>query len=544
MTELLVSYCRDDSTMMEPIVENLRKLGFDLWVDVEHLTPGTPAWTKAIDEALRRADGVLAFLSPAAKDSHWCNIETQRAQILEKPIYPILVSGDEKTAVPIHLTGYQYADMRGRAEREKNFEQLVKTLSKELDHPVPEYELQAGQGGVPVVNNVIHISGHVEGNVYALNVAGDVAGDVNVAGGDIHHHRAESIDRLPERLRRGLTHSDPDTRYFAIERAEKMLGDPQHGADIRALLEDMQYDDPDRDVRRRAAEAVRGGETVQPVAEVSVPEPKPKPEVETPEPEPETPIKLAVSDVIPHLFAWCEIPTGLVTIEDEDDNEIDFVVESFHIAKFPITHEQFRVFIDDPRGFSNPEWWKGLAASEDHWKAPGKQFFTHGHYLPRENVSWYDAVAFCRWLSRQTGYEIRLPTEWEWQLAAQGEDYRAYPWGDRYLKGYANINETSNVFGSGDYLEETMPVNNYPQGASPYGVLDMCGNVWEWCLNEYDDLRRTDTSGAAWRVVRGGSWSDNRDDARVTYRYWYVPDTRSYDIGFRIATSVPRRELP
>jgi hypothetical protein len=84
------------------------------------------------------------------------------------------VSGDPRTAVPIHLTGVQFADMRGRANREKNFDRLVKTLSDELDHPVPEFDLQPGQSGMPVITNIIHVSGHVEGNVYALNVAGDV----------------------------------------------------------------------------------------------------------------------------------------------------------------------------------------------------------------------------------------------------------------------------------------------------------------------------------------------------------------------------------
>jgi formylglycine-generating enzyme required for sulfatase activity len=555
MTELFVSYCRDDTAVMEPIVENLRKLGFDLWIDIEHLTPGTPAWTQAIDDALHRADGVLAFLSPAAKDSHWCNIETQRAQMFDKPVYPILVSGEPRTAVPIHLTGVQFADMRGRANREKNFERLVKTLSDELDHPAPEFDLQPGQSGMPVITNIIHVSGHVEGNVYALNVAGDVTGDVNVAGGDIQQVKEPTPQPAPSR---------PEPAFDALSVYRQAVEARQAGEHTTAiqLLDTLQREAPDLfpdqvtalladsqarlEAQARHREYLRAYEhvvlltlddlTLENARQFWLELREAYPDIDH---DPENlgeklktaPDVVNILDILPGPFEWCEIPAGRVTLEK---NAGTFDVQPFFLAKYQTTYEQFQVFVDAEDGFTNDAWWQGLAKRESK---PGKQCFTHAENLPRDSVSWYDAVAFCRWLSSKVGYEVRLPTEWEWQWAAQGPDGLVYPWGNKYIKGYANIDEKNSGIKDGEYLEKTTPVGSYPQGASPYGVLDMCGNVWEWCLNEYDNPGRTDTTGEARRVLRGGSWDASSNYVRAADRDWDNPYDAINDYGFRCALS-------
>jgi formylglycine-generating enzyme required for sulfatase activity len=151
---------------------------------------------------------------------------------------------------------------------------------------------------------------------------------------------------------------------------------------------------------------------------------------------------------------------------------------------------------------------------------------------PAETVSWYDAVAFCRWLSARLGYEVRLPTEWEWQQAATGGDpAREYPWGADWDTAYANTWESG--------LSRTIAVGLYPQGASPVGALDMSGNVDEWCLNEHDDPQRTGLSGMARRVVRGGSWSLGQVDARASSRLDNAPDLRNDNVGLRVVRSSP-----
>ncbi len=159
---------------------------------------------------------------------------------------------------------------------------------------------------------------------------------------------------------------------------------------------------------------------------------------------------------------------------------------------------------------------------------------------PVERVSWYDAMAFCRWLSKKMDLDIRLPTEEQWEKAARGTDGREYPWGDGYKEGFANIDE-KNSEGSGEYyLEETSAVGIYPQGKSPYGLMDMSGNVWEWCLNKHEESQITtaDVSGGV-RVVRGGAWGGFTESCRSSFRYHGNPGYRLNNQGFRLLCCFP-----
>ena len=149
-------------------------------------------------------------------------------------------------------------------------------------------------------------------------------------------------------------------------------------------------------------------------------------------------------------------------------------------------------------------------------------------------------MAFCDWLSHKLGLDIRLPTEREWERAARGIDGKIYPWGDEYLAGHANINETWGDVGPHN-LARTSAVGIYPQGASSEGVLDLSGNVWEWCLNEYDKPERTERGGRVSRVLRGGSWDDFLGFARAAYRFVARPDLRVNDVGFRVLCASPIR---
>ena len=226
---------------------------------------------------------------------------------------------------------------------------------------------------------------------------------------------------------------------------------------------------------------------------------------------------------------WVEIPGGEF-IYGEGEEQQTQTLDTFYIARFSVTNMQYHAFID-ACGYDNEGWWHDLKKPkpvESTWPQTNR---------PRTNVDWYETVAFCRWLSVQLDYEIRLPTEQEWEKAARGIDGRAYPWGNSYLAGYANVNNKSQ---GGDYLEQTTAVGMYPHGASPYGTEDMAGNVWEWCLNKYDKSEDTTIdSSIEMRVLRGGSWFYDQIDARTAYRNRSAPGGRYYGIGFRLLSSLP-----
>jgi formylglycine-generating enzyme required for sulfatase activity len=229
---------------------------------------------------------------------------------------------------------------------------------------------------------------------------------------------------------------------------------------------------------------------------------------------------------------WVEVPDDGEFIYGEGEGQRQLRLPPFKISRYPITCRQFQAFVDAPDGFSNPRWWEGLSAGAEHRQRPGEQRFQFWNH-PRERVSWYDAVAFCRWLSARLGIEVRLPKEEEWEKAARGRDGRIYPWGNDYIAGYANIDETYDKIGP-YYLQTTSAVGMYPQGRSPYGLMDMSGNVWGWCLNEYENPTNTQLSGKALRVVRGGAWDSVRILARAVVRFGGNPDGRYDFIGFRL----------
>ncbi len=227
---------------------------------------------------------------------------------------------------------------------------------------------------------------------------------------------------------------------------------------------------------------------------------------------------------------WVEIPGGNFIYQKGEKRTL----ATFYMARYPVTNVQYRTFID-AGGYRDERWWTGLLRPElakSSWPQANR---------PRTDVDWYEAVAFSRWLSAQLGTEVRLPTEEEWERAARGRDGRIYPWGRSYASGYANVNEKGANNGEW-YLQQTTAVGVYPNSTKSEGVLDLAGNVWEWCLDKYEQSGQieADTSGDS-RVLRGGSWIDLPDFARGSQRFRHGPANRYYFFGFRFVSSVPSR---
>lgn len=260
---------------------------------------------------------------------------------------------------------------------------------------------------------------------------------------------------------------------------------------------------------------------------------------------------LTSADILPAPFAWIDIPAGNVTLEYGDwvrnkptkqfkykvKSKKDFTVAAYAISKYPITNAQYTKFIES-NGYTNHVWW-----TEQGWEIREKKGWTEPRIWREEKwnesehpvvgVSWFEAVAFCRWLSSESGENIMLPTEQQWQRAAQGDDGRAFPWGNTWDSDKCN----NFVDNEGIGIGQTTPVTQYPAGVSPYGVMDMSGNAWEWCLTSYEE--DNDVNGnVTYRVLRGGAWSNYFVDSfRATSRHRFDPDFGNGYLGFRCARS-------
>ncbi|NIO70436.1 MAG: SUMF1/EgtB/PvdO family nonheme iron enzyme [Anaerolineae bacterium] len=223
---------------------------------------------------------------------------------------------------------------------------------------------------------------------------------------------------------------------------------------------------------------------------------------------------------------------------DGDEKPMQSVrLEDFWIDKFEVTNEQFARFLneegnqeEDGVNWVNVEDEGSNIIYEDGQYSPRSGYEDH----PVTYVSWYGAQSYCQWAGK------RLPTEAEWEKAARGTDGRIWPWGNDWDdEDKANSKEA----GPG----HTTAVGSYPDGASPYGCMDMAGNAWEWVADWYqgDYYQVTPNHNpqgpnqGVYRVVRGGSWALPQRLSRCSGRFPFIPSVMRNDLGFRCASSSP-----
>lgn len=235
------------------------------------------------------------------------------------------------------------------------------------------------------------------------------------------------------------------------------------------------------------------------------------------------PLQILPIDLIPRVF----IPAGefeMGNSRDRGDMPRHLVqLRDFWIDRTEVTNAQYAQCVLE--GVCHPPARSDSYTRPDYFGNP-----VYGNY-PVIYVDWNDADTFCRWAGG------RLPTEAEWERAARGSDERMYPWGDETPRPtLVNFR-----FSIGD----TSPVGSYPSGASPYGVLDMAGNVAEWVADSFEgdyyaQSPLSDPTGpviTGTHVVRGGSWLDNPNMVRADLRFGYPSDSAFVNLGFRCAES-------
>jgi formylglycine-generating enzyme required for sulfatase activity len=227
----------------------------------------------------------------------------------------------------------------------------------------------------------------------------------------------------------------------------------------------------------------------------------------------------------------------------------------FCISRYPITIGQVAAYAkaNEPPPSREDEW--RLKWQLEHGfpvRVPGyDQVGRNKAKLPAAYISWHGAVAFCEWLSRELGHLVRLPTESEWEKAARGVTGQIYPWGDdppstkrcntnlRAARFFDDDLSWYDELLEGEKGEKRTPVNEHPKGASPYGVMDMVGNVWQCCLTKWRDTYETppdeDLVGDARRVLRDGSGIEaDRRRLRCAARISARPQAKDLGIGFRV----------
>lgn len=548
---LFLSYSHADQDYVRRLAVDLHAHGFAVWFD-DQIDLGE-RWWPTIVQAVNDCMAMVVVMSPEAEGSTWVQREIMLAQRRGKPILPLLLRGEGLTL----LIEQQHADVRAMQMPPDSFySRLRRAIARAASGP-PAAPPPGGRPATPAPDLPPPA-------VPVLNVTQTLAlvkALLDCAAMADRQSRATIVANLPPGIRFNIQRSDRD-REDVSRIVTAALGYPD-GLD--RLLEIVRFFEEDSFGMRAVdqvlvawgmetlaappatADAAAASPTAPPVAPATAAAPprarqEPVSVVTPPSPAvwrpPTTPI----------AFDWVEIPAGeFITGSDPKQDSLALKYETpqhrehvatFWIARVPVTVAQFTAFVQ-ATGYKTTAEEKGSSCTwtgskwEDvkgaSWRAPGgpKSDVTNKQNHPVTCVSWLDATAFCRWAG------VRLPSEAEWEKAARGTDGRIYPWGndgpDKTLYNF-NIN-----------VKDTTAVGSYPAGKSPYGVLDMASNVWEWTQTkwrgDYNTPADNSPQGDAARVVRGGSFDGYVGFVRCAVRFNLNPSIRDEYGGFRVVVS-------
>lgn len=524
--KLFISYRSSDAAKVDKIARDLALLKYEdgtaryiTWQDKHNIPPASPHWWDAIVDAIIDCDMFVFNLSRASLQSDVCQAELDYAHKRNRPIIPVVLDGEyffnpqsgkydlpKETwmFVPDWLRERQFLFYNG-AEFYDRFQEAVALFERN-----PPRDINAPRPLHPDGKSV-HSSSHALYDAacdYAERLAfadAEKHFDVLVRRNDPDYadvaaqwleliHLYTELIEIDERRNAAFLFKKKWPSYLALFPKEFLDGifDPKGFAD-----------------RSEALPAIPTAASV-PSARSFIQE------VRAP---------LRVLSLLPQPFEWIDIPGTQGKMWKGDP---------YRIAKYPVTNAQFTKFIE-AGGYRQQRWWTEAGwkhREKDKWAEPRywQDAKWNGAEQPVVGVSWYEAIAFCLWLSDMTGEKIMLPTENQWQYAAQGDDGRVYPWGSEW--DCEKCNNSVEPCKS----ETTTLVRQYEgKGDSPFGVVDMAGNVWEWCLTDYQYKTNNTNSFAARRVLRGGSWGNvGTNDFRCDFRDWNVPHGKFINVSFRL----------
>jgi formylglycine-generating enzyme required for sulfatase activity len=245
-------------------------------------------------------------------------------------------------------------------------------------------------------------------------------------------------------------------------------------------------------------------------------------------------VRIAAGDVLGYLGdprpgEMVVIPAGKFLM-GEGREQHELFLPDYQLGKYPVTNTEYKRFIE-VGGYQDKSFWTKAGWIEIGQNQNEPRYWQDTRFnkpnQPAIGLSWYECVAYCRWLSAETGQLYRLPTEAEWEKGARGVDGRVYPWGNEFEASRLNAR-------AGDQQVCTItPVGIYPTGVSPFDLFDCAGNVWEWCATRWkkpfpydvnqDEWQADYLEGQNLRVLRGGSWNGKAEVTRCEYRFKFQP---------------------
>lgn len=543
---IFISYARVDKGICTKITQTIDI--YDIWFD-QRLYVGEDWW----EEILRRlewCDSFIYLLSPDSVSSEYCRREYNLARKLGKHILPILIDGN--TVIPKDLGRFQYLDLsKGMGiDAVKMLFNALYMVDQKIQKNKPQApisEITQSDIAPPALNATTIIgkaadameSGKFDEAVFLLKQAKEKGYNSKFVNIDALLGEAEVL------LERQAMLKVVEQEYQTISELVKRPATRKLGCQaFRAFRKDFPDYDPDNLLQycsnTNTANTNNGHQVLQAGANavvprigiVSNPAPASASATQSQESQLDT-ISLSPDEPLP-LLEWCTIPAGRLTLMETTNPDTGATAQTikvgqFVMAKYPVTNAQFDVFVKDPQGYANDKWWQFSSYAIDWHRKNPKPLEPRfgGADRPRENVCWYEAMAFCNWLGDRINKMVTLPTRHQWRRAAQGDTTNLYPWGTDFDKNACNTRESR--------IRMTTLVMRYMNGASPFGVYDMAGNVWEWCLDIANEYSQADPlKSNAPRTVMGGSYKTSYQRAQSTFHFDLDPDYHYGTIGFRV----------
>ena len=507
--KLFISYARIDKPYCIQIVETLD--AHETWFD-QRLKAGQNWWK----EILRRLDwceGFIYLLSPDSVASEYCQKEFELARKLGRHILPVLIHKDTK--LPASLRGLHYADLSNGLTApavKALLNSLYLVANDRMPIPVSVDSMTSEAVSPPLPKPVSAITaathamedGQFDNAVFLLKRAKAAGYSSKFIKIDAVLAEAEAGLRRQAYLREASREYDQIAGLIKLERTRRLGCEA-----FQAFQEQFTDYDPENMAKlcgepEKKLDALIVGNPQDQSRDVRLPQ-----------------------------IEWCVIPAGERKRFGSTSEKQAIKLPAFKIGKFPVTNAQYNVFLNDPSGYADPSWWKFSKLAEawrdDHPEPKTSTF--KGDERPAEMLSWYDANAFCHWLSDQSEQKVMLPTDDQWVRAAVGDEDWLFPWGNTYDRSFCNTRESE--------IKMTTLVMRYEEGVSPFGVYDMAGNVWEWCVDEENNKESGDEQK---RLIHGGSFVSPSPRAQVQFKYFLAPNSFHSTIGFRLVTNVDDKE--